>query len=384
MARRVPSDEFPSDLIKSVIPITGTTIPITGTTISIVSATAPASTPAIDQQKTDAPENGVAHFASRSLHTRFKPRRPELVGQPDPKRIKIASKSASVVAPTASARSVERPPTPCDVDSQSPSRITTATTIPMRMPTMNVAATVFAVFQIKAIVLDINGVLADVRKIHSPRIPDGFYERSEIFRMPNNQIVYFRPGVAEFVSDVFDLVRANRETVALGVWTSRLRKNTTPILDAIRALVESRPASRDRDRLGGRLCGRSEATPFDFVLTGEDCTDETPLQCRNSPEIKPVLIKDASSLRLKCSGRLDPTARLLFVDDNAQRIRTDEICDAASVASFDALREIRDSSWEVYAGRSGTDVSIVSDAVACRSRTHLKTLFSKIKSWVYT
>jgi hypothetical protein len=153
------------------------------------------------------------------------------------------------------------------------------------------------------VVLDINGVLADVRKKAHPAIPAGLYAASDVFIIPNGQHVYLRPGIVEFLRSVIGLIRQKGGMV--GIWTSRMQRNADPIVDWILSRVNA-----DRN---------TAPLQFDFCLTGESCTSRPdPL---GGP--RPLLIKNVARLRTLLTYWVDRHAGVLFLDDNIDTLVLD-------------------------------------------------------------
>lgn len=146
-------------------------------------------------------------------------------------------------------------------------------------------------------VLDINGVLADVRKKSAPRVP---YDPD--LTIPSGQAVYMRPRVSLFCERLSDIVE-NHPEIKVVVWTSRLKANAEPIERYL------------RDRYG------LEAQAY---LHGEDCRS----YCGYHPQ------KSAAVLR-----ELVPEAgHVVFVDDSPKRLALDPDSEAIEVPTYDALR----------------------------------------------
>lgn len=97
-------------------------------------------------------------------------------------------------------------------------------------------------------VLDINGVLADVRKLRGPKPP---HAQPDLV-LANGQKVYFRPGWTQIYAAL------RRAYPTLVIWTSRTKRNAQPILDA--------------------LFAEPDTEKPDLVLCGEDCTRFCPLE----------------------------------------------------------------------------------------------------------
>jgi hypothetical protein len=182
-----------------------------------------------------------------------------------------------------------------------------------------------------AIVLDINGVLADVRKKSQPAVPQGRYSREDQFVMPNTQRVFLRPGALDFLAEVTGGMAQAGGGVVAGVWTSRLRKNAVPILQWLEGLMRTRHAR----------C----AFQFSFLLSGEDCMEVRRGGEFASNPYKPTLIKPVSTLRarLEPAGILLPRANLLFLDDHPAQLEMDYYSWYVGCDTFDALYAARDT-----------------------------------------
>jgi hypothetical protein len=128
------------------------------------------------------------------------------------------------------------------------------------------------------VVLDLNGVLMDVRRLEAPKVagrpPDAV--------LPNRQKAYSRPWCREFLDQLRDL-----ECTPV-LFTSRLRRNAVPVEQAIGD--DLIPAVR---------------------LYGEDCEGT----CPDEPW-RPL--KSAAAVLHRLDGGGD--RQLLFVDDNPDRI----------------------------------------------------------------
>lgn len=125
------------------------------------------------------------------------------------------------------------------------------------------------------VVLDINGVIADIRK-RGARKPD---DRQPDVMLPSGQPVYFRPGVEDFLRSL------KRWQVVL--WTSRRAVNAKPVEDALRREYRFVPGA---------------------YMHGEDCGQYQGYH--------PV--KDASAARMCIHAPAQEP--VMFVDDNPQYV----------------------------------------------------------------
>lgn len=170
------------------------------------------------------------------------------------------------------------------------------------------------------VVLDINGVLADVRKK---------YEKTPVRRpcdliIPSGQKVYIRPGIER----LFNFLNNMNESVKVVVWTSRKRVNADPILMRLAAAeYDLRPM---------------------LYLSGEDCP--------SCYDYHPV--KEAHIVRQRL--RLDPSSRIVFLDDNPDYLRLDSCSTVLPVKTYKAEETL-----------DGEDVPL---RVACSLYSMIKTL----------
>jgi len=146
------------------------------------------------------------------------------------------------------------------------------------------------------VVIDINGVLGDVRK---KKVPD----RSVDAMLPSGQYFYLNPRARSFLERL--------EGYPLVLWTSRLKKNARPI--------EQLPQIRD--------------TGFITMLHGEDCIR------RGWHPIKQVW-----RLREKLPAEFRDST-ILFVDDSPEYIETDQDSRVLCCESYSA-QEGNDSNLE--------------------------------------
>lgn len=166
------------------------------------------------------------------------------------------------------------------------------------------------------VVLDINGVLANVRKRYSTPVPSGVFSKKEIYQMPNGQMVYLRPGALDFI-------RAIRSVdVFLIIWTSRLYKNALPVVQWLNSCFQH----NFETTLG--IC--------DAMMTGEDCLQIE----RSEREGGPLLIKSIKSVRHKFQISISSLMHVFFVDDEPNNLSLDEYSSYLPFARFDAMEFI--------------------------------------------
>lgn len=165
------------------------------------------------------------------------------------------------------------------------------------------------------VVLDLNGVLVDVRRYEDPAI----IERAPDIILPNRQKAYLNPHAKEFVDWLAD---ANVHVV---LYTSRTRNNAAPIEKAIAA-----------------LCPLFKPV---LMLHQEDCD--------GTDGWRPIKSAEAVLRHLE---RLDPKAEdITFVDDHPDRIKLLG-ASAIKVNRYDALKtdpeeshcDLRDAMWRLY------------------------------------
>lgn len=145
------------------------------------------------------------------------------------------------------------------------------------------------------VVVDINGVLGDVRKLRmalSGRTPD-------VFLCQSNQLFYWRPGAREFL----ERLRAIPD-VCLVLWTSRLRKNAAPI-----------EAQLNASRI------------FTAMLHGEDCFERR-------DDFHPV--KDVRTLRRYYAEVRGAT--IAFVDNKPEYVATDTASFVVPCGTYDSSK----------------------------------------------
>ena len=151
------------------------------------------------------------------------------------------------------------------------------------------------------LVLDINGVLADVRKIGTDgpknRGPDAITQQSQ-------QQVYLRPGLRDFISGL------SRKDMQIVLWTSRLSRNSWAIEYELR---------------------KRGLRPHK-TLHGEDCI--------HKQDVYPV--KDIDTVRKACGVPSNTT--VVFCDDHPDRV-IGGIC--IPVATYDAMTDENETDTEL-------------------------------------
>jgi hypothetical protein len=133
------------------------------------------------------------------------------------------------------------------------------------------------------IVLDINGVLADVRKMRAPPVSSSLQCDLVI---PSGQKVYMRPDI----DLLFKFFYAYRDRMQIVLWTSRKKVNAKPIENLLRERYGFEPS---------------------LYLHGEDCKDHFGYHPG----------KNSSIVRREM--RLKNTDQIIFVDDSPERIIAD-------------------------------------------------------------
>lgn len=174
------------------------------------------------------------------------------------------------------------------------------------------------------VVIDINGVLGDVRKLAhavSGRTPDAFLYHS-------NQVFYWRPGAQAFLQRLKAM-----SNVHLVLWTSRLRKNAAPIESQLNA---------------SRI--------FTAMLHGEDCFERR-------DEFHPV--KDVRTLRRYYAEVRNAT--IVFVDNKPQYVSTDTASFVLPCVTYDAAKNLELSEERSVLDRLATQLEELT--VQCNSST---------------
>jgi len=149
------------------------------------------------------------------------------------------------------------------------------------------------------VVLDINGVLADVRK-KSESVPDGIGHDLVI---PSGQRVYMRPHLLELCNYLYNITLHDPK-VKVVMWTSRKKINAEPIEEFLASKFGLKPS---------------------VYLHGDDC--------KQFSGFHPV--KDAHILRRNMGCEV---GHVVFVDDAPERIKLDHGSEAIRVKSFDATK----------------------------------------------
>jgi hypothetical protein len=159
------------------------------------------------------------------------------------------------------------------------------------------------------IVLDLNGVLFDVRRLESARVAG----RPPDVVLPNRQKAYVRPGCFGFLKSLAGI------PCTLVLFTSRLRKNAEPIEGFL---------------------GRSLTASIG--LYGEDC-DRTCEELR-----RPV--KSARVVAGRLGRPLGAKENMVFVDDHPERIDVAMpnagVAYTIGVSCYDAARDGEDAAAE--------------------------------------
>lgn len=193
------------------------------------------------------------------------------------------------------------------------------------------------------IILDINGVLADVRKIQMPEVPPGYFHSKDIYNMPNGQIVYLRPGIIPVLSDV---IKKTRETnLSIGIWTSRLRKNALPILQFLESQILLYRNNGMMPRQNPKYIQPPRCTLFDFCLTGESCV----VVPNSDPTQPPAMLKSIAHFRDMTRYQIKPDCKLLFFDDSKIKlIDVDANTSIQECSTYNALSFIERFNRHLY------------------------------------
>ncbi|MDR3540735.1 MAG: NIF family HAD-type phosphatase [Desulfosporosinus sp.] len=147
------------------------------------------------------------------------------------------------------------------------------------------------------IVLDINGVLADVHK-KSVAAPKGIKHDLVI---PSGQKVYMRPHMIEFCNYLANLVSQNPYSIKVAIWTGRKKVNAEPI---------------------ERYIAETFGLEMHHYFHGDDC--------HFFEGCHPI--KDIAILR---KTMVAPDDHVVFVDDSADRIKLDRNSEAIKAIPFD-------------------------------------------------
>lgn len=151
------------------------------------------------------------------------------------------------------------------------------------------------------VVLDINGVLADVRKKSAAK-PKGIQADLHI---PSGQSVYMRAHLKEFSNYVRNLV-ARVPNMKVVMWTSRKADNALAIEEYLRDVHGLEP---------------------EFYMHGEDCRERSGFQP----------IKDVRILRRRLGSVDGYNCHVVFVDDSPEYIKLDDDSEAVSVVPYDVV-----------------------------------------------
>lgn len=157
------------------------------------------------------------------------------------------------------------------------------------------------------VVLDINGILADVRRREAAnvvgRMPDVI--------LPNGQRAYMHPKMHDFMQAL-----CNLPEVELILYTSRLERNAIALEDMIEKSVEN----------------TAKKMPIRYKLHGEQCLPPV-----SSERFHPRKSIGVVTALLRCEER-----DVLFVDDHPHRIVAGN-ARTLKVEPYDALRSVETS-----------------------------------------
>ena len=148
------------------------------------------------------------------------------------------------------------------------------------------------------VVLDINGVLADVRKKNDPASRDVPVD----LVIPSGQKVYLRPQLDKFFNFLNNM-KAIHPGLRIVMWTSRKAINADPIEQRI---------MKDHDFVP------------EVYMHGEDCKEYQGFHP----------LKDSRILRNKL--HLGSRDRVVFVDDSPERIKLDKFSQVMPIQTFSA------------------------------------------------
>lgn len=168
------------------------------------------------------------------------------------------------------------------------------------------------------VVLDINGVLADVRRKEAPPVT---HKRPDVV-LPNRQKAYMHPCCGRFLQWLCD------SGIPVVLFTSRTSRNAAPLESALSRLCPSfRPVR---------------------TLHGEDCGDS------HCPGERWRPMKSAAAVVRALGWPAGDAPRLLFVDDHPERIDLRgaravrvETYDAACPSDQRAEQTMKDTMWAV-------------------------------------
>jgi hypothetical protein len=154
----------------------------------------------------------------------------------------------------------------------------------------------------QVVVLDINGILADIRRREAPLVTD----KDPDAILPNGQKAYMHPLCHQFLHSLLDL-----PNVTVVLYTSRLKHNSEPV----ERLLEP------------------EIRKVAAVLHGEDCLGPD-LNAPGTEKYHPRKTSTAVTSAAKCREE-----DIIFVDDNPHRIVTErKAARAIKAGTFDARR----------------------------------------------
>lgn len=149
------------------------------------------------------------------------------------------------------------------------------------------------------VVIDINGVMADVRK-KAERKPRKL--QPDLF-IPSGQAVFIRPHLTEFSNYIRNMQSHPGSNVKFVLWTSRKKVNAEPI---------------------EKYFSHNYDLQFVRYFHGEDCDEYDGFHP----------IKNVRVIRSKMN--LNPLTSVIFVDNSPEKIRLDDHSIVVSVHTFDA------------------------------------------------
>jgi hypothetical protein len=184
----------------------------------------------------------------------------------------------------------------------------------------------------KVVVLDINGIVADIRRREACAVRD----RAPDTVLPNGQKVYLHPRAGDFLRWVSGL-----RNVDVVTYTSRLKHNAEPVealLDSIASVPSAPPHEfkfRPVVRLYGENCkpaGTDKEDPFHPVKTLEAVVDA--VRAERAAQLRPPLHAPHSGAEVHALRQPDAPPHALcpwqnlsgkdvvFVDDHPRRIQS--------------------------------------------------------------
>ena len=168
------------------------------------------------------------------------------------------------------------------------------------------------------VVLDINGVLADVRRREAPPVS----RRKPDVVLPNRQKAYMHPCCAIFLQWLCD------SRVPVVLFTSRTSRNAAPLESAM-----------------ARLCPAFKPV---YTMHGEDCEGS----CCPEESWRPMKSADMVVRALRWPS--ETTKHLLFVDDHPDRIKLGDArvvgvssYNAATQSDQQAEQSMKDTMWDI-------------------------------------